>query len=375
MDFEIVSVKSKADLMRFIKSQWNFYKGDKNFVPPLLADRKKLLNTKINPFYQHSEIEMFLAISNGQVIGRIAAITNENHNITHNDKVGFFGFFECINDQKVADKLFEAAGSWLKSKGKDIMRGPENPSQNDECGLLIEGFDSPNVILSTYNPDYYPSLIENSNFVKAKDLYAYHITQANWSTPKLERLQNIVRERYKVTIREMNFKNKLQFQKDVETIKNIYNQAWEPNWGFVKMTDDEFDFLADDLKQIADSRLAFFIEVDKNPVGFCLALPDINQCLIHNKKGALLGAAWHLFTKKKKINWLRILVLGIIPKYQKYGLDAILYYEMGIRGPAMGIYDGEASWILEDNIMMNRGLTVTLNGRLYKKFRLYERPL
>ena len=375
MDFTITEVSSKADLLKFVKSQWYFYQNDPNFVPPIIADRKKLLNTKKNPFYKHSVIQLFMAVSDGLVIGRIAAIINDNHNKTWKDKVGFFGFFECINDQKVANSLFDAAADWLKARGMESMRGPENPSQNDEVGLLADGFDLPPVILMTYNPKYYMTLIENYGFKKAKDLYAYHLINKEYLSDKAQRLQNIIRQRYKVSLRNVNFKNKEQFKKDVDTLKDIYNRAWEPNWGFVKMTEEEFDFLADDLKMIADPEYTFIAEINGKVAGFALGLPDINQSLIYNKGGSLLGALWHMTTKKKKINTLRIIVLGVLPEYQKTGIDSIMYYELGTRGIPKGVQFGEASWILEDNTMMNRGLTVTMKSERYKTYRLYEKDI
>ncbi|MFC2131914.1 hypothetical protein ACFLSQ_10810 [Bacteroidota bacterium] len=375
MDIQIKPVGTKAEKMRFIRCQWDFYKDDKYWVPPIIADRVKLLDTEKNPFYKHSLIQLFLAEADGKVVGRIAAIINDNHNKTHNDKVGFFGFFECIDNQEVANALFDVAAEWLRARGMTSIRGPENPSQNDEVGLLIDGFDSSPLILMTYNPKYYINLIENAGFVKAKDLYAYKLNMEDFVTDKLERLQGIIRKRYDVTVREMNFKDKDQFKKDVTTLKEIYNSAWEPNWGFVKMTDEEFDFLAADLKPVADPTFAFIVESKGKPAGFALALPDINQCLIHNKKGSLLGAIWHLLTKRKKIKWLRIIVLGVKPEYQKIGVDAVMYYEFLDRGTKKGITNGEASWILEDNDMMNRGLTTTMNGEVYKIYRLYDKEI
>lgn len=375
MNFEIKKVESKSDLKQFVKSQWNFYNNDPNFVPPLIADKMKTLDKEKNPFYKHSQMELFMAILDGKIVGRIAAIINETHNIIHNDKVGFFGFFECIDNQQVADALFATAANCLKSRGMTHIRGPHNPSQNDEVGLLIEGFDSSPVVLMTYNPQYYMKLIDNAGFAKAKDLYAYLLDVENFMSEKLDRMQTIVRERYKVKLRNVEFKKKEQFRKDVATLKDIYNQAWEPNWGFVKMNDEEFDFLANDLKQIATPDYTFIIEANGEPAGFALALPDINVCLKYNRSGGLLGAAWNLLTKKKEINLIRIIVLGVLPKFQKTGIDSVIYHELGLRNRKHNIRYAEASWILEDNVMMNRGLTTTVNGNLYKKYRIYEKEI
>lgn len=375
MKFNIIPINDKSGVKRFIKSQWNFYRGDKNFAPPLVYDRMKLLDINKNPFFKHSEIQMWIAESNGEVVGRIAAITNENHNITHNDKVGFFGFFECINNEELACELLNTASNWLKSKGKNVMRGPVNPSLNDECAMLIDGFDEPARILMPYNPKYYPLLMNKCGMEKAKDLYAYKLENKNYISEKMNRLQNIIRTRYKVTIREIDFKNKIQFKKDVQTLKDIYNEAWELNWGFVKMTDEEFDFLAADLKQIANPKVAFIVEVDGKPAGFHLGLPDFNQVLIHNKNGGMIGALWNMMTKKKEISIMRIIVLGMLPQYRGTGIDAVVYYESGKRAHELGMDIGEASWILEDNEMMNRGLTTTMLGKIYKKYRIYDRDI
>lgn len=375
MNFEINSVETKADLLRFIKSQWNFYNGDRNFVPPIIAERLELIDSKKNPFFLHSKMKLFLAKSGNKVVGRIAAIINGNHLATYKDDVGFFGFFESINDQEVANALFDKAAEWLRSQGLSSMRGPANPSMNDDVGTLIEGFDSPPVIMMPYNPAYYPELYDKYGFVKKMDLFAYLLEKEDYMTDKLKRLHDVVRQRYGITIREMNFRNKKQFMNDVATVKNIYNSAWEPNWGFVKMTDEEFNHLAKGLKQVAEQKLAFIAEINGKPVGFTLALPDININLIHNKSGSLLGALWHILTKKKKINMLRIIVLGILPEYQKIGIDAVMFYETGVRGISLGIEKGEASFILESNTMMNRAATMTMNGKLYKKYRIYEKKI
>lgn len=375
MDFKITQVTDKKGEMRFIKSQWLFYKNDKNFVPPLIADRKKILDTVKNPFYKHSKIQLFLAESGNIIVGRIAAIINENHNKTHNDKIGFWGFFECLDNQDVANALFDVAGKWLKERGMDTMRGPENPSMNDDIGLLVDGFDSPPVIMMTYNPKYYEGLVEKAGFAKSKDVYAYFLVHSAYDTDKIRRLQEVLTKRYNITIREVDLKHKEQLMKDVNVIKEIYNAAWVPNWGFVKWTNEEFDFIVDDLKMVADQETALIAESNGKIAGFALGLPNINECLIHNKNGSMLGALWHLMTKKKNVKLMRIIALGVLPEYQKTGIDSVLYYEIGKRGEKIGRTVGEASWILEDNMMMNRALTTTMNARVYKTYRLYDRQL
>lgn len=375
MGLNVKAIDNKKEVNKFIDAQYLFYKNDKNFVAPLKMDRQKLLNIDKNPFFKHSDIQMFLAERDGKVVGRIAGITNDNHNKTHNDNLGFFGFFECEDNVETAKALFKEAEKWLKSKGKDAIRGPVNPSMNDEVGMLVDGFDSPPVILMTYNPKYYMNLIEKSGYAKEKDLLAYHLVNKDYISDKMKRLNDLIRDKFKITIRNVNFKDKTQFKKDVATLKHVYNQAWQPNWGFVKMTDEEFDFLADDLKQIADPIYTMIAEVDGKVAGFALGLPDINQTLIHNKSGGIVSGLWHLLTKKSKINMLRIIVLGVLPEYQKTGVDSVLYWEMGTRGIPKGITQGEASWILEDNEMMKKGLTTTMKGKVYKTYRLYQKKV
>lgn len=375
MNVEIKKVTEASGKKKFINCQWDFYKGDKNWVPPIKMDRQKLLDEKKNPFYKHSDIQLFLAYDNGKIVGRIAAITNDNHNKIHNDKVGFFGFFECIDSQDVANALFKAAEEWLVAKGMTDIRGPLNPSTNDESGLLVDSFDQPAVILMTYNPPYYPKLIENYGFKKEKDLLAYILHHDTYASEKLSRMQKIVRERKGITIRSINFKNKEKFKEDVKTVKDIYNAAWQPNWGFVKMTDEEFDFLANDLKTIAEPKLTLIAEIKGKPVGFALSLPDINQALIYNRGGGILGAVWCLMTKKKKIDLTRIIVLGVLPEYQSSGVDAVLYHEIGETAYELNMPKGEASWILEDNQMMRRGLETTMKGEVYKTYRIYQKEM
>ncbi|MEG8947178.1 hypothetical protein [Rosettibacter firmus] len=371
-EIKIKKVESKKDLMEFIKLPWKIYKNDPYWVPPLIYDKKKILDKKKNPFFEHADMDMFLAEKNGELVGRIAAIKNDLHNQYHNDKVGFFGFFECINDQQVANKLFDTAKEWLKSKGLNAMRGPANPSSNDEYGMLIEGFDDEPRLLMPYNPRYYLDLCENYGFKKAKDLYAYKIEYNKIITSeKLKRVAELARERSKIKITQLDMKN---FKNELEKVKYVYNKAWAPNWGFVPMTEKEIDALAKDLKPLVEPSLVLFGEIDNKLVGFSLVMLDYNQ-IFKSMNGKLFPFGFiKLFTQRKKITWARILTLGIIPEYQKRGLDAVFYWEIVERASKLGIHLGEASWILEDNDMMNRGAQV-MNAELYKKYRIYEIPI
>lgn len=372
MDVNIRTVKTKKDFNQFVKFPWKVYTDDPYWVPPLLYDIKKLLDKKKNPFFNHADMEMYIAEKNGETTGRIAAIKSDLHNKEHNDKVGFFGFFECMNDQETANKLFDAAAAWLKEKGLTDMRGPTNPSVNDIYGMLIEGFDDQPRLLMPYNPEYYLTLLENYGFEKAKDLYAYKISNERMvQNDKIKRVADIALRRSNARIRSLNMKD---FDSELERVKFVYNKAWEPNWGFVPLTDEEIDALAADLKPLVDPNLVLFCEIEDKTVGFALVMPDYNF-IFKEMNGKLLPFNFiKLFTKRKKIPWARIIILGIVPEYQKKGLDAALYYEVLTRAEKRKIYRGEASWVLEDNEMMKRGAE-TMRGELYKKYRVYQKAI
>ncbi len=371
-EIKIRKVENKKDLNEFLKLPWKIYEGNSNWVPPLLYDQKKILNKKKNPFFNHADMDLFLAEKDGSVVGRIAAIKNELHNKEHNDKVGFFGFFESINNQEVADKLFDTVKEWLTEKGMNAMRGPANPSVNDVYGMLIEGFDDPPRLLMPYNPEYYTALMDRYGFQKAKDLYAWKISKEKMEkADKIKRVADIALRRSGAKIRKLNMKD---FDNELDRVKFVYNKAWEPNWGFVPLTDEEIDALAADLKPLVDPNIVLFLEIEEKTIGFALVMPDYNF-VFKEMNGKLLPFNFlKLFTKAKKIPWARIIILGIIPEYQKRGLDAALYYEVMVRAAERNIYRGEASWILEDNDMMNRGAE-TMNGELYKKYRVYQKEI
>ncbi|MCF8241189.1 MAG: hypothetical protein K9J16_07370 [Melioribacteraceae bacterium] len=365
----IKKVADKKDLMTFIKMPWSIYKNDPYWVPPLLMEKKDILNKKKNPFFKHAEMDNFLAYKDNNLVGRISAIKNDQHNNIHNENIGFFGFFDSINDQEVADALFDEAKKWLIEKGVDEIRGPANPSSNDEYGLLIEGFDDSPRLMMPYNYKYYMDLIENYGFTKAKDLYAYKISQELLlKSEKVVRISQLAAKRANLKIRQIDMKN---FKEELEIVKYVYNKAWAPNWGFVPMSDDEIDLLASQLKPIVEPSLVLFGEIDNKVVGFALVMPDYNQ-IFKEMNGRLLPFNFiKLFTKKRTIKWARVITLGIIPEYQKRGLDAAFYYDVVQRADKVGIKLGEASWVLEDNDMMNRGAKM-MNGEIYKKYRIYS---
>lgn len=363
------TVSDKKDLRRFIKFPWKIYDGNGYWVPPLVSDRKKLLDRDRNPFYRHAEMELFLAEKEGEVVGRVGAIVNHLHNSFQSDNIGFFGFFESVNDQSVARAMFDSARNWLRSKGVTAMRGPASPSMNDECGLLIEGFEESPTIMMPYNPPYYSDLFQAYGMRKVMDLYAYALYKDRVELGKILRLAEVVRRRQSIEIRSVDMKN---FRRDVGIVKEIYNQAWSSNWGFVPLTDEEIDFLADDLKKILDPNFAYFAEVNGKNVGFSLALPDINQVLKRIPSGRLFPFGLFKFMiYRSKIDNVRLIITGVIKEYQRRGIDAVLYSEILHRAAAKRIYRGEASWVLESNEMMKGGLEA-MNGVRTKTYRMYE---
>ena len=279
MTILVRKVETARDKERFIRFPWKIYAGDRNWVPPLLLERRSFLDPRKNPFFDHSEVCLFTALdTGGDEAGRIAAIVNHNHVTTHNEKAGFFGLFECLDKPEAAGRLFEAAADFLRTHGLTVMRGPENMCVNDDLGLLIKGFDSPPAFMMPYNPPYYEKLMESFGFVKCMDLFAYHGVNKGIIPDRLKRGTELAMRRYEMTIRAIDMKN---FDREVLLIRDIYNQAWEQNWGAVATTDREFQYVAKDLKQVLDPNLCLIAEVGGKTAGFSLALPDFNQVLIH----------------------------------------------------------------------------------------------
>ena len=366
-----VVVENGKDWKAFVTFPYHHYRKDPNWVPPLLIDQKILLNPKKHPFYEHSKIQFFLAKKDGINAGRIAAIVDDNHNEFHEERTGFFGFFETVEDYGVAEKLLSAAKLWVEDQGMETFRGPVNPSQNEDCGLLLDAFDSPPVLMMPYNPPYYAHFIERFGLQKAMDLYAYYIDSKNPPPEKLVRIANAIRKKKNLTVRPIDMKN---FNHEADKVWHIYNRAWSKNWGFVPMTKPEFDHLAKNLKQAIVPELALLAEIEGKPIGFSLALPDLNRALIHTNGRlfplGLLKILWY----SRKIDMIRIIIMGVIHEYQKLGIDAIFYLDTWHNAVNKGYWRGEMSWILENNEMMNRSAKM-LGGRVYKTYRMYEMKL
>lgn len=357
------------DLERFIALPYDLHRTDPLWVPQLRMDVRTLLSPVKNPFFQHAEAQYFLARRNGRVVGRIGAIKNDAHNREHSDRVGFFGFFESIDDQEVADALFDAAAGWVRGKGFDTLRGPMSPSVNDECGLLVDGFETPPTLMMPHNPRWYVGLTEAAGFKKAMDLICY---QGSGAMPeRLVRGARVVAERRGITLRPLNIK---RFREEVELVKELYNAAWEKNWGFVPLTNAEIDHLAKQLKPVVVPDLVCFAEKDGKTIGFAVALPDLNVALKHNPSGRLVPGILKVLWHARKISRIRILLLGALKAFRGTGVDALMYAWIWQKGNAKGYYWGEAGWILENNAVMKNAIQ-NLGFVPYKMYRVYDRPL
>jgi GNAT superfamily N-acetyltransferase len=370
----IVNVYTKKQLKTFIDFPHELYKGDHNYVPELFIAQRDLLTPGKHPFHEHSKMQLFLYYKDQAVCGRIAAILNNNHNRFNNTTDGFFGFFECINDLEAASALFNVAEQWLKEQGATTIIGPVNPSTNEPCGLLIEGFDNPPLAMMTYNKPYYTSLMNMLALKKKVDLLAYDISRETVGNRPLlleERLLKRLRQK-QITIRPVNKKD---LANEAAKVREVYNSAWDKNLGFVPMTDKEFSYLAKDLKMVLDEELCLIAEHNGRQIGFALAIPDINQILIKVRRGRLLPTGiFKLLFNMKKINRIRVLALGVNKEYRKLGIEACFYAAITKRVDARRMKGAEASWILEHNEMMNKGIE-SMNGRVYKRYRIYEKPL
>lgn len=369
---QIIPVQDKKQLKSFIDFPHDLYKGDPFYVPELFIAQRDLL-TK-HPFLKHSEIQSFLAVKDGTIVGRIAAILNNNHNRFNNTNEGFFGFLDAIDDLEVFRALTDAAVQWLRTKGVYAVVGPVNPSTNETCGMLVEGYDSAPMIMMTYNKPYYNTHLQALGFGKKTDLLAYILERGDLNDKSMK-LMDALRKRLEtkgIVIRTGDMKH---FKREIVGLRQVYNEAWDKNLGFVPMTDEEFDYMAKDMKLILDPDFCLVAEHDGKAIGFALAMPDINQVQRTIKRGRLLPTGiFKLLFGRKKINAIRIIALGVTEPYRKMGIEGIFYGMIMKSGLDKGMQRAEASWILEDNEMMNRGIE-HINGKVYKKYRLYEKTI
>jgi GNAT superfamily N-acetyltransferase len=376
----ILPVETAEDRQAFVSLPWRVYQDDPYWVPPLFDERIEFIQH--HPFLEHAKAAFFLAKRNQEVVGTIAAFTNHRHNEFHDENIGFFGFFEVLDDPEAADALLATAENWARDQGHDAIRGPGQYSTNEECGLLVDGFTDPPRILMTYNPRRYMEYIENRGFQKAMDLHAYALETDIFAggsrfPEKLIRVVEKIKAKGEIKIRKVDMKN---FDQEVQRVKEIYNQSWARNWGFVPMTEAEFDAMGAELRQILDPDMTLVGEVNDKPIGVSITLPDLNQALraAYPRPGTpqwwtMAKLVWN-WKVRRQINWARVLILGVLPEYRRKGVDALFYYETAQAALKKGIKNIEMSWILENNEDIARPIRV-MGGKVYKTYRFYEKKV
>lgn len=375
VDFE--PSENKKERKRFIQLAWDLNAKDPAWVPPLRLTVEDTLDTKKNPFYKHAKIRLWNAYKDGKHVGRISATIDDRHNEFHEEKVGFWGFLETIEDKSVTDELFRAAEQWVKAQGMTAIRGPMNPSTNHECGMLINNFGHEPYMMMTHNLPYYPGMVEAQGYAKVKDLLAFNLKAPKEFEPRIQKVAELVKKKGNIRFRPIDMKN---FQRDVALIREIYNDAWEKNWGFVPTDDAEFAHLAKSMKDIVWPNYCLLAFIGDQPIGFSLSLPDINQVLKEIPSGKLLPfGIFKLLTglspKAKKINRVRVITLGVKKKFRGTGVASVFYYETYKQCMKDGLWGGEASWILEDNKEMLSAIETFGGVPPYKTFRIYEKSL
>lgn len=363
-------VTTRKQRRQFVELPWKLYRNDPNWVPPLRSNQAELLGYKAHPFHEVAEVQTFVAIRDGVTVGRIAAILNHAHNRYYESQIGFFGFFESIDDQLVADALFDTARAWFAERGITQLRGPANPSMNYECGLLVEGFDSPPTFMMTYNPPFYAKLIEQAGFEKVHDLLAFigYIEQLPAVQAKLKPLADMAQERAEAIIRPMNPK---RFTEDLELFLGLYNRSLGHMWGFIPMTDGEVKALGKALKYLLIPDLSLVAEVNGEGVGVVIGLPDYNPRIKQIDGRLFPFGFWHLLHNKQQLKRIRVLSINVVPEYQRWGLGLSLMRDLVPKITEMGIKEAEFSWVSEANTMACSGLRKG-GAKQYKTYRMYD---
>ncbi len=374
MSFSIEEVDSRGQLREFIDLPFRLYRDDPYWVPPVKYFQKELFDRRKHPFHEHSDVTVFLARNGGgRPVGRIVSIVNHVHNDYHNEKTGFFGFLEGEKDEELFRLLLSAVEGKLKAAGMEKVRGPMNFSTNEECGLLVKGFDSCPLIMMTYNPPWYKDMLEGTGYGKLKDLFAYYLDSGVLDYSKVSRVANLVVKRTDAVIRNISVKH---IHREVPVIMDIYNECWEDNWGFVPMTQREMDMMADELKLIMLPQLAPLVEINGEPVAFAISLPDANQAFRRaggNLIKAVLALKVPLF--RTRITQVRVMLLGVRKAFRGRGLEALLIDRVISSSIEMGMGRGELSWILEDNMPMRKILENDLKADPYRIYRIYQKNI
>jgi len=368
----VTIVTTDAESKEFIEFQYRHYKNDAFFVPPLRMDQKKLINKDKNPFFKNAEMVLFIAEHEGKTAGRISAVVDHRFNEYHNTLTGHFGFFECIDHQPTADLLFRVAEDWLRDKGMKKVLGPASPGMMDTIGILVDGFEKYPYIMMPYSKPYYDKLISEAGFSGAMDLLAYIIDKDMLSAERMQRATDIVMKRNpKLRIRPVNLK---KIHDEVEIVRTIYNEAWKDNWGFLPLTQAELAATADDFKLILDPDLAHIAEIDGSPVAFSIGIPDLNE-IFRTMNGNLFPFGFlKLLLRRRKIKRYRTALMGVLPSHRGRGIDAVLTQSAIRKALARGIDTSELSWVLGDNLDMQR-VAERLGARVDKTYRMYEKVL
>ena len=369
-DVAVTPVHSRQEKKRFLEFPWSQYQGDPNWIPPLRQNQKEMVGYARNPFYDDNQIQTFLATRSGRVCGRIAAILNRGHNERFDESRGFFGFFECVDDQTVASALFDAVRGWFAERDIHKLRGPANPSMNHEIGLLVDGFDSPPMFMMTYNPQYYAPLIEGHGFQKVQDLYAYwgHVEMLPKIQEKLKPICDKIAQYCDVNLRPLH---KNRFIEDVENFLDVYNRSMANTWGFVPMSSAEVQQQARALRHLMVPELALAAEIDGKMVGAVFGLPDYNP-RIKKIDGRLFPFGfWRLLRKRQEIKRIRVISTNVLPEYQLMGIGLVLLDGLVPKVLEWGIEEAEFSWVLESN-SLSRGSLEKGGAELIKTYRLYD---
>jgi hypothetical protein len=367
-----IDLGNRRQLKAFITFPWNIYRGDPNWVPPLILDQLHFFTPGKNPYLSHSAAQLFMAFRGSEPVGRISAHENTQHVRTHGDGAGFFGFFESIDDQAVAHALFDAASAWLGARGLRAMRGPASFSVNHEVGLLLDAFDEPPLIRMTYNPPYYPGLVEGYGLRKVQDLYAYVMLESEEIPERLRGMTDLVLQDPKLVVRTIDERD---FKNEMERIKRIYAEAWSANWGAVPLTEEEFDRIVGEFKLIYDRDLFFIAEYDGEPAGMSLVLPDMNQALKRVDGRLFPFGLLKLLWYRRKIDAWRMPILGVRQEHRMRGIEVVFVCRTcDVAKKKKNYRKGELSWVLESNTAANAVLK-KLGARKSKTYRIYEKPL
>jgi hypothetical protein len=375
MSLQVVAVSSKSEREAFLRLPWRLYKDRDNWVPNLLMLQRDVISEKRNPFFEHGEAQLFLALRDGEAVGRISASIDHDHNRQHAEHTGFFGFFESVDDAGVAHGLFAAAEEWLSQRGMTCARGPFNFSINEELGLQVEGFDEMAMIAMPQSLPYYGALVEGAGYGKAMDLLAY---RWQFQQPPERMLEAIVKTRAVpgLRVRTINMRN---LRREVDTLLDIYNETWQDNWGYVEVTRREAAKMVADFRLIADKRVVIIAEVDGEPAGTIVGLPNLYEA-IADFNGFIdpwkaLKLVWRLKVRGPRTG--RVFLFGVKKKFRTrelYGLPYVLLDELYRRG-SEGRYEWcEESWVLENNRALN-ALMPHWGATVYKRFRIYEKAL